>query len=428
MVSTTRIQNRYDHRLRELVRTTQDVSYAVQCGVPRSTARGWLSAPNVEVVTLDSLDMDTTQLQCELLRLQTRLRKLIALLRVLLVVLKISRFSLNQTRLPVGNDKRFLLRVIDQSRSVFPLRSVLRVVQLSSSRYHHWKQENECTLDDGPSCPRVCPQQLTAAEVEVIHNLATSQEYRHVSTGTLALLAQRLGKVFASPSTWYRLIRDHQWLRPRQRVHPAKPKIGIRASHPNEIWHIDTTLIRLLDGSRAYLHAVIDNFSRRILAWKVTPSFEPDATAEILLTASKGVDRGVPTVLADGGTENYNGPVDELIHSGLLHRVLAGPDITYSNSMIESWWRVLKHQWLYLNTLDTVRAVKNLVSFYVQEHNSRLPHSAFRGQTPDEMYFKTGEDIPEKLEAARQEARRVRAEANRKQECDSCGLLPASLD
>ena len=117
------------------------------------------------------------------------------------------------------------------------------------------------------------------------------------------------------------MIRDHQWRRPRQRVHPAKPKLGIRASRSNEIWHILATLIRLLDGSRAYLHAVIDNFSRRILAWKVTPSFEPGATAEILLTASKGVDHGVPTVLTDGGVENFNGPVDELIHSGLLHRV-----------------------------------------------------------------------------------------------------------
>jgi hypothetical protein len=105
----------------------------------------------------------------------------------------------------------------------------------------------------------------------VIQDLVTSDEYRHVPTGTLARLAQRLGKVFASASTWYRLVRDHKWRRPRQRIHPAKPKIGIRASRPNEIWHIDTTLIRLLDGSRAYLHAVIDNFSRRILA-SVVPS------------------------------------------------------------------------------------------------------------------------------------------------------------
>jgi len=187
-------------------------------------------------------------------------------------------------------------------------------------------------------------------------------------------------------------------------------------------------LIRLLDGSRAYLHAAIDNFSRRILAWKVTPSFEPGVTAEILLTAAKGIDHGTPTVLVDGGTENFNGPVDELVNSGLLRRVLAGTEITYSNSLIESWWRVLKHQWLYLNTLDTVTAVQNLVAFYVQEHNSRLPHSAFRGQTPDEMYFQSGDGIPEKLEAARQEARRVRTEANRKQTCEDCRRLSASVN
>ncbi len=286
--------------------------------------RSWLTAPSVQVVTADALNMDAAQLQREVLRLQTRIQQLIALLRVLVVVLKISRFSLNQTRLPDGHDKRSLLRVIDRARSALPLRSVLRVIRLSPSRYHHWNREEQCALDDRPSSPRVSPHQLTAAEVETIRGLAISLEYRHVPTGTLALLAQRLGKVFASPSTWYRMIRDHQWRRPRQRVHPAKPKLGIRASRSNEIWHILATLIRLLDGSRAYLHAVIDNFSRRILAWKVTPSFEPGATAEILLTASKGVDHGVPTVLTDGGVENFNGPVDELIHSGLLHRAL-GP-------------------------------------------------------------------------------------------------------
>ena len=134
MVTTTHTQNRYDHRLRELVRTTQDVRYALQCGVPPSTARGWLSAPNVQVVTRDSLDMEATQLRSEVQRLQTRIGKLTALLRVLLVVLRISGFSLNQTRLPSGAAKRALLRVIDQARSALPLRAVLRVLRLSSSR------------------------------------------------------------------------------------------------------------------------------------------------------------------------------------------------------------------------------------------------------------------------------------------------------
>ena len=82
-----------------------------------------------------------------------RIQKLIALLRVLLVVLKISRFALDQTRLSDRSDKRSLLRVIDRSRSALPLRSVLRIIRLSPSRYHHWNRAQQCPLDERPSCP-----------------------------------------------------------------------------------------------------------------------------------------------------------------------------------------------------------------------------------------------------------------------------------
>jgi len=122
---------------------------------------------------------------------------------------------------------------------------------------------------------------------------------------------------------------------------------------------------------------VIDNFSRRVLAWKVSGTFDPNATVEVLLTAAQGIGGDKPLLLADGGVENFNGAVDELIASGLLSRVLAQTEITFSNSLIESWWRVLKHQWLFLNTLDSVRTVEKLVAFYVQEHNQdfRTPRS-----------------------------------------------------
>ena len=427
MPTTTRTQRRYDHRLRDLVRSTQDIDCAIQRGIPRSTARSWLTEPNVEVVTADVLNMDAVRLQQEVLRLRARHQKLIALLRVLLAVFRISGYSLNQSRLADGSHKLALLRAIDRSRSALPLRSVLRVVRLSQSRYHGWNREVQCALDDRSSCPRSSPQQLTAAEVSVIHEFVTSEEYRHVPTGTLARLAQRLGKVFASASTWYRLVRDHKWRRPRQRVHPAAPKVGIRASRPNEIWHIDTTLIRLLDGSRAYVHAVVDNFSRRILAWKVAGTFDPTATVEILLAASKGDTSSKPMLLVDGGVENFNRAVDELVGSGLLNRVLARTEITFSNSLIESWWRVLKHQWLYLNTLDSIETVRKLVAFYVQEHNTRLPHSAFDGQTPDEMYFETGNSVPSQLETARRSARQERADMNRKRTCSACEPLTVSV-
>ena len=135
-----------------------------------------------------------------------------------------------------------------------------------------------------------------------------------------------------------------------------------------------------------------------------------------------------PMLLVDGGVENFNSAVDKIVESGLLKRVLAQTEITFSSSLIESWWRVLKHQWLYLNTLDTVTTVRKLIGFYVDQHNTHLPHSAFRGQTPDEMYFGTGMCIPEELDAARKIARQSRMEVNRATSCTMCqpSVLAAS--
>ena len=258
--------------------------------------------------------------------------------------------------------------------------------------------------------------------------MVTALEYRHVPTGTLAVLAQRLGKVWASPSTWYHLVRKVGWRRPRFRVHPAKPKVGLRTTRADEMWHIDTTVIRLLDGTRAYLHAVIDNFSRRILAWPVADTFAPVNSVTVLLDACRAAAPSdtAPVVLSDAGVENVNSQVDELIDTGVLRRLLAFTELQCSNSMIEAWWRSLKHPWLFLHPLDSVTTVRRLVAFYVDEHHRVLPHSAFRGQTPDEMYFGTGDAVPADLMSRGAAARRTPVEANQSASCGTCPSVDAA--
>jgi hypothetical protein len=143
---------------------------------------------------------------------------------------------------------------------------------------------------------------------------------------------------------------------------------------------VDTTLIRLLDGSKACLHAIIDNFSRRVMAWRVNDTFIPAVTAELLVEAGREIEDTKPQLLVDGGVENYNSAVDKL------------------------------------------------VAFYVDQHNTHLLHSAFKGQTPDEMYFGTGDDIPKTLEEAKLEARELRLKSNRERNCQSvlCQRTPVA--
>jgi transposase InsO family protein len=188
-------------------------------------------------------------------------------------------------------------------------------------------------------------------------------------------------------------------------------------------------VIRLLDGTRAYVHAVIDNFSRRILAFRVSGRFEVANTLAVLTEAVRGsreawvdVNESPPMLVVEGGVENFNGSVDAFIADGVIRRVHALTELRFSNSLIEAFWRSMKHQWLFLNTLDTVTAVRRHVSFYVSAHNSQIP---LRGRTPDEMYYGKGDNIPESLEAGKREAQQARLITNRATSCATCSGLQA---
>ena len=92
---------------------------------------------------------------------------------------------------------------------------------------------------------------MTFDEVQVIGDMVQSTQHRHMSIRGLALHAQRIGRVFAHPGTWGKLIRERGWRRPRLRLYPAKPKVGLRAQAPNDAWHIDVSALQLLDGCGA---------------------------------------------------------------------------------------------------------------------------------------------------------------------------------
>src|SRR5215472_9730015 len=115
MPTIARSQQRYDHRLRNLVQRTGDVTVATHLGVPRSTARGWLAETPTVVVCLDVTELADPELRQEVLKLRRRVRKLTALLRLALALLQASRFRLTLARLPNGRDKQRILRAVDRA-------------------------------------------------------------------------------------------------------------------------------------------------------------------------------------------------------------------------------------------------------------------------------------------------------------------------
>ena len=145
-------------------------------------------------------------------------------------------------------------------------------------------------------------------------------------------------------------------------------------------------------------------------------------TCQVLAEAATQLPElgGPATLYADSGVENVNDPVDDLLGLGKLRRVLAQVEVSFSNSLIEAFWRSLKSNWIYINQLGSFAALEKLVAFYVTEHNTLLPHATFQGQTPDEIYFGRGEHVPAQLAEARRLARQARLAANRDVSCEGC--------
>jgi transposase InsO family protein len=239
-------------------------------------------------------------------------------------------------------------------------------------------------------------------------------------------MGKRTGEVFASASTWGRVIQEFGLLRPKDRMYPVKLKIGIRASMPNQIWHIDMTIIKMLDGTRTFTQSIIDNYSRYVLAHFVSTDFGGVRTKELIKTALNYAreilgDFPPPTLLVDSGVENINRHVDTLVEEGLIHRVIAQIDISFSNSMIECFFRRLKHGYLYLHKQGDLQTLIKHINFYVKEHNVAIPHSSLSGATPFEVF--QGSWNPDRIVDLRdkyQNAIQKRCQINSARKCANC--------
>lgn len=426
-------RNTYDTRLRLAYAHNPDPDRFPDVDIPASTLRSWKHRGLPRIVSSDFLQKTNLELQRENAELRSALRATVALLQLFATLLHISGFRLDQHgRLPSAQDKKLLLGAVQHAAEHSTVRRVLELVHMSRSRFYSWLRRSDsgsCTLDDLSSCPLTSPTRLTAREISVMHELFLSPKYLHMPVKALCIFARRTGQLFASPGTWYRVINERGWGRPRVRLYPERPKLGVRASLPNEYWHVDTCVITLLNGTRVYLQAVIDNLSRMILAWAVEPTRDALNTCALLVEAAKSARNGViptlVTLVSDDGSENVNHAVFHLLSAGnlfpnkVVHEI-AQVTVSYSNSMIEAFFRSALHNYLYLYHLDCIATVRRLVSFYVEQHNFVMPHNSLNGRTPFEVYHNLNPDLPRQLRLAQKRALKKRIAYNRSLTCDSC--------
>ena len=197
---------------------------------------------------------------------------------------------------------------------------------------------------------------------------------RHVST-----LMRRMGveALYRKPNT----SRRH----PRHLVFPYLLR-GLAVTRSNQVWAMDITYIPMARGF-VYLAAVMDWFSRKVLAWRVSITMD---TAFCVWAVEEALERyGVPDIFnTDQGSQFTSEAFTGLLKEAGIRISMDGRGSWRDNVFIERLWRSVKYEEVYLRAYESVSEARIGLGRYFEFYNSGRPHSSLGRMTPDQFYTK----------------------------------------
>ena len=171
---------------------------------------------------------------------------------------------------------------------------------------------------------------------------------------------------------------------PGNKIYPYLLR-GVTVDRPNQVWAMDITYIPMARGF-VYLAAVIDWFSRRVLAWRVSIDMAVDFCLEAVEEAI--ARHGTPGIFnTDQGSQFTSLAFTGLLTDNGIAISMDGKGAWRDNVFIERVWRSVNYEEVYLRAYDSVGQARASLGRYLDFYNCTRPHSSLDGCTPDRAYF-----------------------------------------
>jgi len=171
---------------------------------------------------------------------------------------------------------------------------------------------------------------------------------------------------------------------PGHKIYPYLLR-GMTIDRPNQVWAMDLTYVPMARGF-VYLAVVIDWFSRRVLAWRLSITMEAAFCVEALEEAL--ARQGRPEIFnTDQGSQFTSEAFTGVLTRNGIAISMDGKGAWRDNVFVERLWRSVKYEEVYLKAYDTVAEARASIGRYLSFYNTRRPHSSLDRQTPDRAYF-----------------------------------------
>jgi putative transposase len=168
--------------------------------------------------------------------------------------------------------------------------------------------------------------------------------------------------------------------------HKAYPYLlrGIPVLRPNQVWSTDITYIRLTHGF-AYLVAIIDWYSRRVLNWRLSNSMDAAFCVDCLEDALR--THGKPEIFnSDQGSQFTSHAFTDVLQRAGVTISMDGRGRAFDNIFVERLWRSVKHEDVYLKGYGSMEELRVGLKEYFDFYNTERPHQALEQRTPEAVY------------------------------------------
>lgn len=174
---------------------------------------------------------------------------------------------------------------------------------------------------------------------------------------------------------------------PEHKIYPYLLR-HVTASYPNHIWGTDITYVRL-HGGWMYLVAVIDWFSRFVVAWEIDQTLE---LPFVLTAVDRALSQAIPTIWNSDQGSHFTSPqyLDRLLAAKVLIS-MDGRGRAADNIFTERLWRSVKYEEVYLNDYASPREARIGLTRYFHFYNFERLHQALDYQTPAAVYAATNQ-------------------------------------
>jgi putative transposase len=169
-------------------------------------------------------------------------------------------------------------------------------------------------------------------------------------------------------------------------AHPIYPYLlrDLEVTRPNQVWATDITYVPI-QGGFIYLCAVIDWFSRRVLAWELSNTLDADFC--VWAVARAIAEHGVPEIFnTDQGCQFTSVEFTKPLLDLGVKLSMDGKGRALDNVFVERLWRSLKYEEIYLKSYTSMIDAHRQLDWYFHLYNERRPHSSLDDRTPDEAY------------------------------------------